>query len=431
MSETNQSATTDGGRDKIAELEKRIEVLEKLLRSQSSENGGAAGQSLEAPSAKLTPDPEQIPMAATRVVMHEVVLAAHTDETGVSFGGQVLSWIDICAGLAAKNAARAACVTASLDAVHFVRPCRAGCVAIICAMVNRAFSTSMEVGVRVEAEDMKTGVREHCCSAYLTFVSLKAKGPSGAKLPRVVPKSDEEFRIHREANVRRQARLEKRQLLKSDQELATREALARLQPIHQEGGPTLPPAIRADDIEDSKAKQVAPRLTTAHMTQLIMPQHANSIGITFGGQVLSWMEQCVAISASRLRRGHMLTASIDTMTFAKPTKVGHVLFISSQVTAVFGTSMEVMVTVYGEDPWVGETFHCADAFATVVCVDAGGKPAQIPCEVVPETDAEKIRHEGAAGRREVRLEARRAILADLPRKKSLDGHVWGEREFGS
>lgn len=85
----------------------------------------------------------------------------------------MLSWIDICAGLASKNAARAACVTAGLDAVHFLRPCRSGCVAIICAMVNRTFSSSMEVGVRVEAEDIRTGAREHCCSAYLTFVSLK------------------------------------------------------------------------------------------------------------------------------------------------------------------------------------------------------------------------------------------------------------------
>lgn len=81
--------------------------------------------------------------------------------------------LDVCAGLAAKNAAQGACVTASLDTVHFFRPCRSGCIAIVCAMVNRTFATSMEVGVRVEVEDPKSGVREHCCSAYLTFVSLQ------------------------------------------------------------------------------------------------------------------------------------------------------------------------------------------------------------------------------------------------------------------
>ena len=78
-------------------------------------------------------------------------------------GGAVLSWIDICAGLAAKTLARGPAVTASVDAVHFLRPCHAGSVVILAAMVNRTFNSSMEVGVRVEEEDARTGARHHCC----------------------------------------------------------------------------------------------------------------------------------------------------------------------------------------------------------------------------------------------------------------------------
>lgn len=67
---------------------------------------------------------EQVAMSTTRVVMHQIVLPSDTDSLGICFGGQVLGWIDVCAGLAAKTVAKGPCVTASVDAVHFLKPCR-------------------------------------------------------------------------------------------------------------------------------------------------------------------------------------------------------------------------------------------------------------------------------------------------------------------
>ena len=112
-------------------------------------------------------DNEELAMGTTRVVMHQIVLPSDSDTLGICFGGQVLGWIDICAGLAAKTVARGPCVTASVDAVHFLKPCRVvgrlcaskllvgckssallflqGSVAIIAAMVNRTFQSSLEV----------------------------------------------------------------------------------------------------------------------------------------------------------------------------------------------------------------------------------------------------------------------------------------------
>lgn len=66
---------------------------------------------------------------------------------------QVLSWIDICAGLAAKSVAGGPCVTASVDSVHFLSPCHLGSVCIVAAMVNRTFASSMEVRSREKLED--------------------------------------------------------------------------------------------------------------------------------------------------------------------------------------------------------------------------------------------------------------------------------------
>ncbi len=104
--------------------------------------------------------------------VHQIVTPADVDPAGVCYAGIVLSWIDVAAGLAAKTLARGPVVTASVDAVHFLRPARLGAVTITAAQVNRVFRSSAEVGVRVEEEAMDTGERVHCCSAYLTFVSV-------------------------------------------------------------------------------------------------------------------------------------------------------------------------------------------------------------------------------------------------------------------
>lgn len=97
-----------------------------------------------------------------------------------------------------------------------------------------------------------------------------------------------------------------------------------------------------------------------------------------------------------------------------------------QVSAVFNTSMEVMVTVYGEDFIDGSTFHCADAYTTVACVDATGQPSRIPIVLKPTTEAELARNQGASERRDARLVARNALRYELKSKRSLDGHIWGE-----
>ncbi|KAK9817590.1 hypothetical protein WJX74_006701 [Apatococcus lobatus] len=364
----------------------------------------------------------EIAMGTTRVVMHQLVLPACVDLLGICFGGQVLSWIDICAGLAAKTVARGPVVTASVDSVHFIRPVRKGSVAIIAAMVNRTFKSSMEVGVRVEEEDVQTGARHHCCSAYLTFVSVQARdapGRSGKPLPRIIPGAGRQQEVYAAAEARRNERLAMRK-----SKSAGRSSSTHLQPVtHREGMPTLAPPVRLVGLKQSAQRQmVSPARTMAHMTQLIMPQNANSLGITFGGQVMGWMEQCAYIAASRVGRGgHLLTGSMDSIAFARSTRIGDIMYISSMVTGIFGSSVEVMISVHGETPSQGMVFHCGDAFATIVSVDLVGNPVPIPFELDPAGDVELERCSGAEDRRGQRLRDRTALHQQQQARFSLDG----------
>ncbi len=139
--------------------------------------------------------------------MTELVLPTHTNALGSIFGGVVMSWIDIAAAITAQRHSRKNVVTASIDALNFIAPVFKGWVVNLRASVNYAGKTSMEIGVRVDAENPVTGERFHTASAYLTFVALDSHGkPTG--IPRVQPESADELRRFEAAKARRAHRLQ-------------------------------------------------------------------------------------------------------------------------------------------------------------------------------------------------------------------------------
>jgi acyl-CoA hydrolase len=264
-------------------------------------------------------------------------------------------------------------------------------------------------------------------------------------MPPVSPASPAQAEVWAAAATRRAARLAKRAAARAAPDAQP----PRLRPVtHREGSPTLAPPVRAPppppprhpasgggglrsslDLNPPPLPLLAvpPSATRAHMTQLVLPQHANSLGITFGGQVMRWMEHTAYIAASRVAgRGghtHLLTAAMDGVAFAAPSRVGDVLYVSAQVTAIWGASMEVMVSVCAETPALGSVFECGDAFVTVVVVQrASGAPAPVPfCLAVPEAGPDAVRAAGAAERRDERLAMRTALRAHDARRPSLDG----------
>ncbi|MDP2038849.1 MAG: acyl-CoA thioesterase [Ignavibacteria bacterium] len=143
------------------------------------------------------------------VNMTELVLPNHTNQLGNLLGGQLMHWIDICAALAAAKHSQRICVTASVDKIDFHHPIRLGNAVTIVASVNRTFKTSMEVGVKVFAENFTEGTHIHTNSAYLTFVSVDENTRPVATIE-IVPETEDEKRRFEEALQRRKARLEKR-----------------------------------------------------------------------------------------------------------------------------------------------------------------------------------------------------------------------------
>ena len=124
-------------------------------------------------------------------------------------GGVIMKQVDTSAGGVAIRHSRRICVTASIDRLDFHHPVYIGDLLILKASLNLVGSTSMEVGVRVEAENLLTGEGRHTASAYLTFVALDEKGKP-APVPPLILETDEENRRNCEAAVRRSSRLAER-----------------------------------------------------------------------------------------------------------------------------------------------------------------------------------------------------------------------------
>jgi acyl-CoA hydrolase len=139
----------------------------------------------------------------------ELALPNDANGLGNLLGGKIMHLVDLAAAIAAMKHCRNACVTASVDHMDFIHPVRIGQLVRLRASVNRAFRTSMELGVKVWVEDLLTGAEKHVSSAYLTFVSIDAAG-QGVPVPPVIPETDEEKRRYEEAGERRAYRLAQR-----------------------------------------------------------------------------------------------------------------------------------------------------------------------------------------------------------------------------
>ncbi len=148
----------------------------------------------------------------SKVEMTELVLPNDTNQLGNLLGGRLMHWIDIAAALAAMRHAGRVCVTAAVDNMSFHAPIKLGSIVILKASVNRAFNTSMEVGVRVEVENPRNGTRFHANTAYLTFVGIDEENKPVPARP-IVPETQEELRRFESAGVRRQTRLDERNRL--------------------------------------------------------------------------------------------------------------------------------------------------------------------------------------------------------------------------
>lgn len=137
-------------------------------------------------------------------------------------------------------------------------------------------------------------------------------------------------------------------------------------------------------------------------SEILLPNDTNPLHNLMGGRLMHWMDIVAAISAQRFCNRHVVTASVDNISFSNPIPLGHVVTLTAKVTRSFNTSMEIHIQVEAEDIPNNHKFKSNSAFFTFVAVDKENNPVKVP-EAVPETEEEIKLYGGALRRRQLRL----------------------------
>lgn len=142
--------------------------------------------------------------------------------------------------------------------------------------------------------------------------------------------------------------------------------------------------------------------TLTSTTHLVLPENTNTLGNLMGGQLLNWLDIAAAISAHRFCHRIVVTAAVNNVSFQHPIKLGDIVIIEAKVSRSFNSSMEVYMEIFVEHHTTGERIKCNEAIYTFVAVDQLGSPINVP-DLLPETEEEKRRYDGALRRRQLRL----------------------------
>jgi uncharacterized protein (TIGR00369 family) len=169
-------------------------------------------------------DLEPKPVSASQVTLVQLMEIGDANIAGIVHGGTIMKLVDTAAGLAAMKHCGGPAVTVSMDTMSFLAPVRIGDMVTVRASVNDVGRTSLEVGVRVESENVLSGERTHTGSAYLVFVALDEEDKP-RPVPSVVAQGQTQQRRQKEAKIRRQTRLAHKQAIQEHRAEVRREEI--------------------------------------------------------------------------------------------------------------------------------------------------------------------------------------------------------------
>ncbi len=308
--------------------------------------------------------------------MVQLVFPEDINPRGTLYGGRMMYWIATAGTLTASRCARGPVVLGAMDDLDFLTPVYLGEIVTVSAQVEHIGRASLELGVEVHSEQPRTGIRRKTTSSHLAFIALDEHERPRPVGQAITPASPAEEAVLVAAAARRAARI------------------ARVRAAAAGEVPAL-----ADDTARS-----------VRLARLVMPEDAISGTLMFAGRLLAVLDEVAAISVIRYCRLPTVTASIDSVYFSHPLRVGQIADVRGVVTHVGRSSMEVGIQVDGEEPRTGRRRHVCTAFLTMVHLDERGRPAPVPA-FSPETPEERRVWQEAEARRSQR-KARAASLRE-------------------
>ena len=285
----------------------------------------------------------------------------------------MMYWIATAGTLAASRFAHGLVVLGAMDDLDFLTPVHVGEIVTIDAQVECVGRSSMEVGVDVQSEAPGRSASRRTTSSHLAFIALDDRERPRPVGRTVTPASRAEAALHEAAAARKAMRLAR---------------------VRAQGSET----------PDFAAAGAEP----ARLARAVVPDDALSGTLMFAGKLLALLDEAAAITAVRHARGRVVTASLDSVYFYHPLRIGEIADIAAGVTFVSRTSAEIGVSVDSERV-DGARHHTCTAYLTMVHVDAAGRPSPMPpLPAADDPDARRARLGGA-----MRTRARKERVAAL------------------
>ena len=320
-------------------------------------------------------------IAETGTEMIQWVFPEHAGAPGQIHGGRMMQWIATVGTIAASRVARGHVVLGGMDDIDFLHPVKVGQVAVLRAQVEYVGRSSLEVGVRVFAEDVATARRAVTLNSHLVFIKVDDRlRPTPVEI-RVEPSGADEQRLFAEAQERRQQRLGR---------------LARRQD-------------RVHDVGDDDTAGIRHRFESV---RTVLPEDTLVGNTMFPGKLLMDVDEAGGILSMRHCHGLVMTACLDALDFYAPIHTHEVVIFKAALNQVGRASLEVGVKVVAEVPHTGEARHACTAYLTYVHLGPDLRPRPCP-PLVPETPAEQRRWAEAVERRGRRIERVKRLKASL------------------
>ena len=300
----------------------------------------------------------------------------HANSQGTLHGGRLMDWIMSAGNITSARFAKGLTVLGAADNIDFMNPVRVGHIVVLDSWIEFTGRSSLEVAVRVYAEDPETGGRKFVTLSRLAFVAVDGEGRPRPVGDKIVPSDGGEKKVFDNAGERRERRLLELKLRK--QQLSN----------------------TADETEFTRLN-----LETA---RAVMPEDISFGNFMSAGKLLKYTDETSALIGMRHARGTLVTGSLDNLFFFSPIRQGEYITLKAGITHTGKTSLETAVRISSENPRTGEGGHTCTAFLSFVHIDKNGKPAAVP-QISPETPYEKRLWKEAGKRRELRSERVREI----------------------
>jgi len=324
-------------------------------------------------------------IAETTVELIHWVFPEHAGAPGQIHGGRMMEWIAQAGTLAASRVARGMVGLGAMDDIDFIHPVKVGEIAILRAQVEFVGTSSLEVGVRVWAENVGTGERAVTLNSHLVFVKVGDDARPRPVGDTIEPRDARERELVEAA---RRRRAERR---------------ARF-------------AEKAARLRDTATPDEADVRWRFESARSVLPEDALFGNTMFVGKLLMALDEAGGILSMRYCKGPVMTACLDALDFYSPIFTHEVVTFRAGLNHVGNASLEIGVKVLTEVPWSGEVRHACTAFLTYVHLGPDLRPRPCP-PFTPETPGERRRWSEAVARREVRLERVKRLKAALSNER--------------